>query len=102
MTEKHQSKRVAKLELKIPIPGEKKKEKLEFGGIFTSPYQGNYGVSLTLQTGEKDPETGYPVRDRVVAIKTESGRKLDISEVFCNLIVYEDMEARPPYDPENF
>jgi hypothetical protein len=60
-------------------------------------YQGNLGVSLTLPTGDTD-ENGYPVRDRVVAIKTAGGRKLDISEAFVNLIVYEDIDARPPFE----
>lgn len=87
--------RVAKLELSAKVDG--KREKTELGGIFTGRFKGNYGVSLTLPTGETD-ENGHPVRDRIVAVKTASGRKLDISEAFVNLIVYEEMEARDPYD----
>ena len=87
--------RVAKLELSTKKDG--KREKLELGGVFTGKFKGNYGVGLTLPTGETG-EDGYPVRDRIIAVKTASGRKLDISEAFVNLIVYEEMEARDPYD----
>jgi hypothetical protein len=87
--------RVAKLELSIRKDG--KREKIELGGVFTGKFQGNYGVSLTLPTGETG-EDGYPVRDKIVAVKTASGRKLSIEEAFVNLIVYEAMEERAPYD----
>jgi hypothetical protein len=73
--------------------GSNRKE--DFGALFDSPWEGNYGVSLTLRTGEED-ENGYPVRERVVAIKTESGRAMDISEAFINFTAFEEMDARPP------
>lgn len=108
MTEKFKSKRVAKLELKIskdnpqfaellPLGRTTKNGDLvvEIGGVFTSPYQGNMGVSLTLPTGETG-ENGYPVRERLQAVKSNT-HKIDISECFINAIVYEAIEARPPY-----
>jgi hypothetical protein len=73
--------------------GSNRKE--DFGALFDSPWEGNYGVSLTLRTGE-DNEEGYPIRERVVAIKTEGGRTLDISEAFINFSAFEAMAARPP------
>lgn len=87
--------RVAKLELSTKK--DNKREKLELGGVFTGRFKGNYGVSLTLPTGETG-EDGFPVRDKIIAVKTASGRKVNISEAFVNLIVYEELEARDPYD----
>ncbi len=93
--------RVAKLELSSKKDG--KREKLELGGVFTGKFQGNYGVALTLPLKDKDGNTvmndeGYPERDKIIAVKCASGRKLLIGDAFVNLIVYEALEARPPYD----
>lgn len=93
--------RQAKLELSIRKDG--KREKIELGGVFTGKFEGNYGVALTLplldEAGNPVLETGkngneYPARDKIIAVKTESGRKLNISEAFVNLIVYEALAAR--------
>jgi len=91
---KEKRKRVGAFNLKFKeADGTNRRE--DFGAMFDSPWQGNYGVSLTLRTGEED-ENGYPVREKVVAIKTESGRALDISEAFINFNCYSDMDAKPP------
>ena len=92
MTEKR--KRVGAFNLKFKNPdGSNRKE--DFGAMFDSPWEGNYGVSWTLKTGEDD-ENGFPIRERITAIKTESGRTLDISEAFVNFSCYDPMAARPP------
>jgi hypothetical protein len=109
MTEKFKSKRVAKLELKVskdnpqfeallPLGRTTNKGDLviEIGALFTSPYPGNLGVSLTLPSGETG-ENGYPVRERLQAVKSNT-HKVDISECFINAIVYEAIDARPPYE----
>lgn len=89
-------KRMAVLNLKFKqADGTNRRE--DFGAVFDSPWPGNYGVSLSLNTG-KDNEAGYPEREKIVAIKTESGRALDISEAFVNMVVFEEMESKPPRD----
>lgn len=92
--DKQKRKRMGAISLKFKeADGTNRRE--DFGAMFDSPWVGNYGVSLTLRTGEED-DNGYPVREKVVAIKTESGRALDISEAFINFTCYDAMEAKPP------
>ena len=87
-------KRVGVLNLKFKeSDGTNRRE--DFGAMFDSPWPGNYGVSLSLNTG-KDDANGYPIREKVVAIKTESGRALDVSEAFVNFVQFEEMEPKPP------
>ena len=90
------AKRPAKLEL--VFPGGPKKEKVEFGSVWPTDWDGTYNVRLTLPTGEVD-ERGFPVREKVTHVRTESGKKLDITKALgINLIVYEALSERPPYD----
>jgi hypothetical protein len=87
------SKRKAKLELSFKAAdGEKKRKRVPIGGIFEGRFQGSYDVSLSL------PADGGEGWDKIVAFKTESGKKVDVSECFVNLVVYEPLEERPPYD----
>ena len=71
--------------------------------MFDSKWDGNYGCSLSLNTGETD-EKGYPKRVPIVALKTApypgnpEGRKLDISEAFINFVAFEEMTVKPPRD----
>lgn len=67
------------------------------GNIVSSEYQGSYTFFFEFDTDKKD-ENGYTVRDRVVALKTESGRKIDISEAYLNITAWEDMAGKPPRD----
>lgn len=63
-------------------------EKFSIGGIF-SPFPGAYSLGLAVGTDE-----GF---DRITAVKTESGKKIDISNHFLNLYVNETMT---PYEPK--
>lgn len=85
------SKRPAKLEL----VHKDSREKLEFGGVFPSKFAGAFSVSLTLPTGETDAN-GYPVREKITDVKTESGRTVKLSDYFVNLTVFEALAAREP------
>ena len=87
--------RTAVLELKQKDTG----DRVELGGSFTGPYEGNYGFSLTLQTGETN-ENNHPVRDKIVKVRTAAGQSLDLTEYHLNLIVFEDMPHRPRRDEE--
>ena len=89
-----QSKRPAKFEIVFVDPDTNETTRLEFGAVFRGRYEGNFNVALSLPTGEEDAN-GYPVRDRIVAVKTESGKKVSIAEAFVNLHVYEALEAKP-------
>lgn len=65
----------------------------EIGGVFTSPFEGTYGVSL----GTYDSDTRE--RDQVAALKTDGGEVIRLGKgVFVNLYVYEELEAKPPRD----
>jgi len=65
-------------------------EKVSIGGIF-SPFPGAYSLGLAVA---KEDGGGF---DRVIALKTESGEKLDISNCFLNMYVNETMT---PYEPK--
>ena len=95
------SSRKAKLELSTKKDG--KREKTEFGAVFEGKFQGNYGVSLTIPRKDENGnvvigDNGYPEREKIVAVKGEFGQKLSLRDAFINLIAYEEMTARPPYD----
>lgn len=65
----------------------------EIGGVFTSPFQGTYGVSL----GTYDADTKE--RGPIQALKPEGGEVIRLGKgVFINLYVYEDLEAKPSRD----
>lgn len=70
-------------------------ERIEFGACFTSDFQGNLGVSLALPTGETN-EKGYPERSQIAAVRTVDGKKLDLTNFWINLQVFEDIDAMPP------
>ena len=57
-------------------------EKFSFGGIF-SPFPGAYSLGLAVGTDD-----GF---DRITAIKTESGKKIDLTEYYLNLYANEDL-----------
>lgn len=83
--------RKAKLELSFKgQPGEKR-ERVPLGGVFQGRFPGSYDVSFSVPS-EKD---GW---DKIVAVKTAEGRIIDITEAFVNLVVYEELEARPPFE----
>ena len=66
---------------------------IEIGGVFTSPFEGTYGVSL----GTYDADTKE--RDPIAGLKTEGGEVIRLGKgVFVNLYVYEELEAKPPRD----
>lgn len=65
------------------------------GAIVSSDYAGSYTYFFEFDTDAKD-ENGYTVRDRVVALKTASGRKIDITNGFLNITVWDEMDAKPP------
>lgn len=66
---------------------------IEIGGVFTSKFEGTYGVSL----GTYDADTKE--RDAITALKTEGGEVIRLGKgVFVNLYVYEELEAKPPRD----
>ena len=76
-------------------------KRVDFGAMFDSPWEGNYGCALSLPTGEKD-ERGYDIRIPIVAIKSAptadnpEGLKMDISDAFVNYVAFEEMAAKPP------
>ena len=69
------------------------------GAIVSSDYPGSYTYFFEVDTDEKD-ENGYVIRDRIVAIKTASGRKIDITNSYLNVTVWDDMGAKPPRDED--
>lgn len=90
------AKRVATLQARIP-DGEGNYERVNFGAVLTTKFPGNYRIILELDTGEKDEDTGYAIRDRITAVKTDAMKKgLDISEAFIHLNAWDTMEKRPP------
>lgn len=84
--------RKAKLELSFKAPAGQKRKRVAVGGVFEGKYPGSYDVSFSVA---KEGGDGW---ERITALKTESGRKLDIADAFMNLVVYEPLDARPPYD----
>lgn len=94
MTDRRKSKRMGAFHLKFR-EADGGNRRVDMGALFDSQYPGSYGVSFTLPTEELNDE-GYPLRERIVAVKTESGKTLDISEAFLNFTCYDAMEARPP------
>jgi hypothetical protein len=98
MSEK--GKRVGVFNLKFKQPDGTNK-RVDFGAMFSTQWDGNYGCSLTLPTGEED-ENGYPVRAKVVALKTApcpghpEGIKMEVDEAFVNYVQFEHMEPKPP------
>lgn len=71
------------------------------GSIIEGNFEGQYTMFLEVDTDKKTPE-GYPVRARLTAGKftDPDGEviKLDLSETFFNVTVWEEMEAKPPRD----
>jgi hypothetical protein len=67
---------------------------IEIGSLFTSPFEGTYG--LALGTYDKDTKE----RKKIVALKPEGGEVIRIGEkgVFVNLYVYEELEPKPSRD----
>jgi hypothetical protein len=91
----------AKLELVATGNGQKEKKK--FGTIWRSNFPGVYNVTLALPHPTEKNAQGYPVDDDIVAVKTRSGAKYKVDRkqgFFVNLNAYEDMGARPPYNPD--
>lgn len=64
-------------------------EKFGIGGIF-SPFPGAYSLGFAL----KNEDGTY---DQVTAIKTQSGKKLDISNFYLNMYINEELV---PYDKD--
>jgi hypothetical protein len=81
--------------------GEKEYTTENAGVIITSDYAGSYSLILEFDTDEKD-EKGYPVREKVKGLVTESGRKVRLIDEagglvgFLNVTVWDEMEAKPP------
>jgi hypothetical protein len=66
-----------------------KEEKFGIGGIF-SPFPGAYSLGFAL----KNEDGSY---DNITAIKTQSGKKLDLTDFYLNLYVNETLV---PYDKD--
>ena len=78
---------------KVEINDRNQELKLEIGGVFEGKFPGVYSISLNLY----DPETKE--RTPIVALKPEGREPIRLGKgVFCNLVVYEELEARPPFE----
>lgn len=92
----------AKLELVDSNKGKKEDgRKTKLGVVWRSDFQGSYTVNLSFPHPTEVNSAGYPVEDDIVAVKTRSGAKYIIDRkkgFFINLLAYEAMQERPPYD----
>jgi len=68
------------------------------GSLFLANFDGAveagaYRLRLAFDTDKKD-DNGYPVRDEVIALKTASGRKVDLRNAYLNVTVWETIPAK--------
>lgn len=84
--------RKAKIELSYPgNPGEKR-VRVAIGSVFGGKFQGSHDVKLSMKAADGE---GYV---KAVAIKFEDDSVLEVGNAFCNLVVFEELSVREPFD----
>jgi hypothetical protein len=73
----------------VAVNRDNKDDRFSTGGIF-SPFPGAYSIGWAV----KNEDGSF---DDVVAIKTRSGKKVDVTDYYFNIYINETLE---PYDKE--
>ena len=73
----------------VAVNRDNKDDRFSAGGIF-SPFPGAYSIGWAVKEGDG-------AFDDVIAIKTRSGKKIDVTQYYFNIYINETLE---PYDKE--
>lgn len=73
----------------VAVNRDNKDDRFSAGGIF-SPFPGAYSIGFAVKRGDG-------AFDEVIAIKTKSGEKIDVTDYYFNLYINETLE---PYEKD--